>query len=201
MLGSKPQPRLRTSLEESQIREQLEKIVSSATFARSDRMSGFLRYIVEQTLKGNGHTLKEPVIAQDCFDQGHDFDGAANPIVRVEARRLRDKLREYYEGAEGDPVLIKLPKGSYVPSFERNGGTMPAVVLPLPRPEPVAPAPQRRYRRRIVWLASAPRSSLSPASLCGTCSDQILRRWYGCVTSLMSPATSFHQAFHRMEIS
>jgi Tol biopolymer transport system component len=136
----------------AQVGAQLQKILASEPFVRSERMSTFLRYIVEQTLAGNGQTLKEPVIAQDCFGRGADFEGAADPIVRVEARRLRDKLREYYEGAQSEPVLIKLPKGAYVPSFERNAGTIPVVVPP--RPETAVLRSSRQIRPRVLWMTA-----------------------------------------------
>jgi hypothetical protein len=109
----------------------MERILTSDIFARSERISSFLRYIVERTLEGNGHTLKELVIAQDVFGR-LDFDSGADPIVRVEARRLRDKLREYHAGTHGEPVLITVSKGGYVPSFERSPSMMPGAT---PAPE------------------------------------------------------------------
>jgi hypothetical protein len=91
--GPKRQFESRTLVSAAQVRTQMEKILASEIFARSERLSNFFRYTVERTLEGNGHTLKEQVIAQDVFGR-LDFDSAADPIVRVEARRLRDKLRE-----------------------------------------------------------------------------------------------------------
>ncbi len=108
-----------TSERDSQIRAELENMLASECFSRSERLSLFLRFVVEETLQGRGHTLKEPVLAHELYGRDLDFDGA-NPIVRVDARRLRDKLREYYASRPGDPVLISLPKGSYVPVFEMS---------------------------------------------------------------------------------
>lgn len=150
MLGQTRGHRDSVAAPAAEVRAQLQKILASEPFVRSERMSAFLRYIVEQTLAGNGQTLKEPVIAQDCFGRGADFEGAADPIVRVEARRLRDKLREYYESAESEPVLIKLPKGGYVPSFERNAGMIPVAVPP--RPETAVLRSTRQIRPRILWV-------------------------------------------------
>ena len=101
------------------IRAELERILASDVFSRSQQLRRFLSFIVEQRLAGQGHALKESVLAHELYGKGTDFDGGADPVVRVDARRLRDKLREYYEG-RSEPVLISLPKGSYVPVFEAN---------------------------------------------------------------------------------
>jgi TolB-like protein/Tfp pilus assembly protein PilF len=107
------------------VRSQLDNVLASELFSRSERLSAFLRFVVDETLKGRGETLKEPVLAHQLYGKEANFDGASNPIVRVDARRLRDKLREYY-GGRTDPVVISLPKGSYVPAFEFRAGTTPA---------------------------------------------------------------------------
>jgi Tol biopolymer transport system component len=104
----------------SVVRAQLSRILSSELFSRSDRLSAFLRFIVERTLGGEGDTLKEQVIAVELYGKAPDFSTAADPIVRVDARRLRDRLREYYAAAPHDAVLISVPKGSYTPVFEIN---------------------------------------------------------------------------------
>jgi Tol biopolymer transport system component len=107
----------RRELPASAVRAQLERILSSPVFSRSRQLRRFLSFIVEQRLAGQGHSLKESVLAHELYGKGTDFDGGTDPVVRVDARRLRDKLREYYEGRT-DPVVISLPKGSYVPAFE-----------------------------------------------------------------------------------
>ena len=101
------------------VRAQLERILASEVFSRSQQLRRFLSFIVEQRLAGHGQSLKESVLAHELYGKGTDFDGGADPVVRVDARRLRDKLREYYE-RRSDPVVISLPKGSYVPVFEPN---------------------------------------------------------------------------------
>src|SRR5262249_54870053 len=80
------------------VRAELDRILASELFARSARLSSFLRFIVERTLAGAGASLKEQVIAVDLYGKDASFDPAADPIVRIDARRLRDKLREYYAG-------------------------------------------------------------------------------------------------------
>ena len=102
------------------VRAQLTRILASELFSRSDRLSAFLTFIVERTLDRQGHTLKEQVIAAELYGKGPDFSTAADPIVRVDARRLRDRLREYYASAPHDGLLISVPKGSYTPAFEVN---------------------------------------------------------------------------------
>src|SRR5438552_799440 len=98
---------------DSIVRDQLSRILSSDLFSRSDRLSAFLKFTVDQTLNGHGDTLKEQVIAIELYGKGPDFSTAADPIVRVDARRLRDRLRDYYESAPHDAVVISVPKGSY----------------------------------------------------------------------------------------
>src|SRR5215471_6706826 len=109
------------------VRLQLERIVNSAVFGKSARLTAFLRYVVEQTLAGQGENLKEQVIALELYRRSTDFDASLDSIVRVDARRLRDRLREYYAESVADPVIISLPKGRYVPVFEK-GNTLAAVV-------------------------------------------------------------------------
>lgn len=101
------------------VRAALDRLLASDRFRNAGRLSAFLRFAVEQTLAGNGARLKEYVLGIEVFGKGPEFDPRLDPVVRVEARRLRAKLQEYYEGpGSGDPVRIILHKGSYAPSFE-----------------------------------------------------------------------------------
>src|SRR5688572_16025433 len=142
-----PSAQARSDLPDAAIRAELESILASDVFSRSQQLRRFLSFIVERRLAGQGHSLKESVLAHELYGKGTDFDGGADPVVRVDARRLRDKLREYYDG-RSDPVVISLPKGSYVPVFEANAAsptdTAPAVGRPdvqeTPRVSNVAPA-------------------------------------------------------------
>ena len=101
-----------------EIRSALRKILASPNFAQAARQREFLRYVVEETLAGRGDKLKGYIIAIDVFGKGPDFDAQGDPYVRVEARRLRQRLAEYYlaEGAN-DKVRIELKRGSYAPEF------------------------------------------------------------------------------------
>jgi Tol biopolymer transport system component len=96
-------------------RVELGKILSSAVFAKSPRMSRFLRYVVEQTLEGNGDHIKEYAIGVEVFDKGHDYDPQADSTVRTEATKLRARLDRYYEtDGAADLIVITIPKGAYV---------------------------------------------------------------------------------------
>lgn len=114
--------------EPEQVRAHLERIVVSRHFSRSERLSRFLRFAVEQSLAGNSERLKEQIIGIEVFDRKPDYDPRIDPIVRVEARRLRSKLKAYYTSAgRSDGVLIGLPKGSYVPFYRIRKPASPAV--------------------------------------------------------------------------
>ena len=80
------------------VRDQLEMLLSSDGFNKSPRMSGFLRFVVSETLVGNASLLKENAIAVEVFDRDESFDPKTNAVVRVEASRLRHRLREYFLG-------------------------------------------------------------------------------------------------------
>ena len=101
-----------------EVRNQLDKILASQTFRRSQRLNRFLRFVVGHVLAGKSAEIKEYAIGRDVFDRGDSYDPAADSIVRVEARRLRSKLREYYDKfGSTDPVLIGVYPGTYVPVF------------------------------------------------------------------------------------
>jgi len=133
------------------VRSELQRILDSDLFSRSERLSRFLCFVVEQTLAGLGDELKEQVLASELYGRRAEFDTAADPIVRVDARRLRDKLREYYAATPHVPVIISLRKGSYRPVFELNqAGASPAVPTSLVVGSPVtaqgrAPVTSARY--------------------------------------------------------
>jgi hypothetical protein len=103
---------------EADVRAALERVVTSPGFTGSRRLSAFLRYVVERALDGHGDRLKGYTIAVEALGRPPSFDPQIDPIVRVEAGRLRRALDRFYAGAGRDePVLIGLPLGSYVPTF------------------------------------------------------------------------------------
>jgi Tol biopolymer transport system component len=128
------------------VRSQLERILGSELFRRSGRLSAFLRFVTEEALSSRGDVLKEHVLGSELYGKGPEFDGSADPIVRVDARRLRDKLREYYAEFPRDPIIITLPKGTYQPAFADNLAAQSPSALKL-----VSPVEPRRQNRRLLW--------------------------------------------------
>ena len=105
------------------VRGQLTRILDSQTFAHAPMLRRLLQYLVEHA-SGGAQELKEYAVGVDVFDRGPDFDPRTDTIVRVQARRLRAKLDEYYRGAGAtDPVLIELPKGQYLVECRARAAT------------------------------------------------------------------------------
>lgn len=110
-----------THVSDTEIREQLQRILSSTHFAHSSILQDFLSYIVTETLDGRSHTLKEYTIGTSVLSKKTAYDTQSDASVRIHAGRLRKALAAYYSGnGKGDPVLITVPKGTYVPQFEYN---------------------------------------------------------------------------------
>jgi eukaryotic-like serine/threonine-protein kinase len=130
------------------VRVQLERLLASTALRYSERLSRFLKFVVEQALAGHADQLKESVLAIEIFDRHSSYDSRVDSVVRVEARRLREKLDKYYK-ADGleDAVIIELPKGSYVPEF-RPGARG------LTKPPSVRQPAQFRARTVVVALAA-----------------------------------------------
>src|SRR5438045_8657834 len=97
---------------------QLNRILPGKAFRQADRLKRFLSFIVEETLAGRGERLKEFVVGVEVFGKDESFDPRNDPIVRVQARRLRAQLARYYrEEGPGDDLVIELPKGGDGPTF------------------------------------------------------------------------------------
>jgi TolB-like protein/Tfp pilus assembly protein PilF len=103
---------------DADVLKELDKILSSDAFRDAEVLKRFLRYTVERTLHGEGDRLKEYRLGVEVFDRDSSFDPRLDPVVRMAARRLRFKLKDYYE-TEGlkDPLCIAVPKGSYAAAF------------------------------------------------------------------------------------
>ena len=129
---------------ETEVVKELEKILSSDGFRDAEGLKRFLRYTVEHTLHGEGRQLKEYRLGVEVFDRDSSFDPRLDPVVRMAARRLRSKLKDYYE-TEGiqDPIWIAVPKGSYAAAFSRSASKE------LPISGVVEPSQPAKYR----WLA------------------------------------------------
>jgi adenylate cyclase len=108
------------------VRLQLDRILQSTEFKGSDKQRKFLCFVVDETLEGRASQLKGYTVAVSVYGRREDFDPQIDPIVRVEAGRLRRALEHYYLTAgQNDPIRIEIPKGSYVPSFRSVEGTHP----------------------------------------------------------------------------
>lgn len=129
-------------------RRQLERVLAGPGFSRNERLSRFLRFVVEQHLARRDEELKESVIAVEVLGRSPDHDPKQDSIVRTEAARLRARLSEYYLGeGKDDPLVIALPKGGYVPILRP---VVPAVETGTP-----SPGPSAKPRLRRVWLGAA----------------------------------------------
>jgi adenylate cyclase len=146
------------------IRAQLERIAASSAFDASPRNCAFLRFIVEETLADRGDRIKAYTIGTNVLQRDAGFDPQTDPIVRIEASRLRRSLERYYLIAgKNDPIRIDVPKGGYVASFQRlpslreDGATrQDAAASELPQAEPpvLARHPATRGSRegiRTLW--------------------------------------------------
>jgi serine/threonine-protein kinase len=122
------------------VRAQLDRVLASGIFTSSQRLSKFLRFVVERTIADRSDEIKEYSLGLEVFERDADFDPRIDPIVRVQAAKLRSKLTEYYSG-EGreDALIISIPKGGYAAVFTstaappKNAGQEPrASVAVLP---------------------------------------------------------------------
>jgi adenylate cyclase len=137
------------------VRTAVGQIVASPDFAASDRARRFLRYVVEETLCGRADRIKAFSVAVEVFGRDETFDPQNDPVVRIEAGRLRRALEHYYLlSGKDDPVVIEIPKGGYVPTFTARSPA-PGIAPPpaaAPEPAPAIPVPPRT---RAPWIALA----------------------------------------------
>lgn len=125
----------------------MERILQTPVFARADRQSRFLKFVVERVLAGDDTPVKEFEIGCAVYDRPGDYDPRTDPIVRVEASRLRGRLREYY-ATDGlaEPIRFDLPKGSYAATISAAPeGKAPPALEAAPPSEPV----KRKLRLRL----------------------------------------------------
>lgn len=119
----------RSGLSVGAIRQQLGRILASPDFQATDKMRDFLRFIVQEKLAGRASRLKGYTIALAVFDRDENFDAANDPIVRIQAGRLRRALERYYLTAGShDPIQIDIPKGRYIPRFATAPDAMDAAL-------------------------------------------------------------------------
>jgi hypothetical protein len=110
---SPPQP-----INPEHVNRELERILRSQAFRNAPLLQRFLAYVIQKALEGRAEDIKEYSIATEVLNRSSDFDPKTSPLVRVEARRLRERLSQYYasEGA-GDAIVFDIPRGGYVPTF------------------------------------------------------------------------------------
>ncbi len=140
------------------VRRCLDAVLASETFSRSERLRSFLAYVVDQELKGKGQQIKGYSIGVDVFSRPPDFDAANDPLVRVQAGKLRKLLDRYYQDeGRSAPLHIRIPLGSYVPEYIRRPEQSEAEIRRIV-PAPAArdgglaqPAVKRAFRSRTSW--------------------------------------------------
>lgn len=139
----------RSGFPKADILHELEVILAAREFSGAGRLSAFLRYVVERSVEGDFESLKESIIGAEVFGRPVGYDPKIEPIVRVEARRLRARLDEYYSKQDRwYRVRIFVPKGGYAAVFE--AGNWPEE-NPAPPPVP-APPPHPSSRSRLPWI-------------------------------------------------
>lgn len=137
------------------VREALARVLEADELRPSPQLSNILRFVVEATLDGRQDAIKGYTIAVEALGRDPSFDPQADPIVRVEATRLRRALERYYAGAgAGDDIEIMVPRGSYVPQFrQRRDGAVLAVpnLAPGADEAPADGAPESALARADRW--------------------------------------------------
>ena len=125
------------------VRQQVERLVQSKTFETSEVHRRLLHYLAEKTLSGEADRLKEYTVGLEAFAKPPTYDPKHDSIVRLQVGRLRQKLLAYYQTeANGDPIVIHLPKGAFKLTFEEPAAKEP-------------PRPRLTDRQAIVALAVA----------------------------------------------
>jgi hypothetical protein len=114
----------------AEITAAVERMIISDVFSRSPQLGAFLRFVTEATLQGRSDRIKAYTIGLEVLRRDTSFDPQIDPIVRVEATRLRRAIERYYAGpGQQDPIVIDLPRGSYVPTFRRRESAVPPAIL------------------------------------------------------------------------
>ncbi|HEY3518248.1 MAG TPA: hypothetical protein VGL98_14460, partial [Gammaproteobacteria bacterium] len=150
------QPRGDAKPTATEVTAALERILRSRCFAHATRASDFLRFVVEKTLAGEGAELKGYTIAIHVFGRPADFDAKSDPLVRVEALRLRQRLTEYYAGeGSAERVKLDLPRGGYVMKASYVGPEPQRVEIEEPSPRARSGVAALWIRTRLAAVAAA----------------------------------------------
>src|SRR5688572_15904930 len=144
------EPPVLANLDAETVRAHLDEIAASREFAGAPRLTKFLTFVVETALAGDADQIKESLIAVEVYGRRPDYNPHIDSTVRVEAGRLRSRLRQYYEANANHAVQIELPKGTYAPVFHHKPAT--AVVAERdPAPPKLAQDPVPA-KTRFRWL-------------------------------------------------
>ena len=158
MTDRDPQPRSSTpqkfisvnqqgTISPDEVRAELERVLGDSIFANAEKMKRFLRFVVVETLEGRGNDLNEALVGMEVYSREVPFDPRLDSTVRVEAGRLRAKLREFYESqSDTGRLRIEIPKGSYKPIFRRlketgTSTSAPGFLKKRPRARTIAVLP------------------------------------------------------------
>lgn len=129
------------------------RVLASETFRQSEKLAEFLEYVVLQAVTGNQAGLKETSIGVGLYGRQPDYDPKVDSLVRTQARRVRERLERYYrEEGSADPVVIEIPRGSYVPVFRRRDVESLPAAIQAGQGEKTASAGTRDTR---LWWAAA----------------------------------------------
>jgi len=153
------------NVDNAAVLEQLGRILRSLGFANTTKLQRFLSFVVEHTLAGRESQIKESVIGAEVYQKAAGYDPRLDATVRVEATKLRQRLKQYYEANPGETLRISIPKGTYVAHFEH-------AVAEEARP-PVVNTVAAKANRRPAWLLPAA-GILASAAVIGLV---ILPRW------------------------
>jgi hypothetical protein len=151
-MGDVPHPQ--AALSQDSIEAQLARLLASSQFSGAARLSAFLEFVIRKTVGGDSGQIKEYTVGTEVFGRPENFDPRLDPIVRVQAGNLRRRLADYYaNGGAGDPVVIELPRGSYVPSIHAR--TLPPEVEEAYSPPSLPVTVPARIGIQQVWKGTA----------------------------------------------
>ncbi len=185
-----------------QLFQQIDNIIKSHSLRGSESLCKLLQYLAKQSLYHPDAPLKEYQIATEVYGRPSDFDPQSDSTIRVQAGRLRMKLAEYY-AAEGaaDPILVKIPKGSYHLTFEARPGQQPPLLQTVPlrelalRNAEVATVPARWRVAAVALLAGFVISLIALATVLWNRRADVAPVAAPSVAKTASPLAVFWQPF------
>jgi hypothetical protein len=181
-----------TVAEKTEVRHELEDVLTAPSFVNSKRYPAFLRYVVEKVLHGQAEELKERTLGVEIFHRAPDYDSNNDTIVRVTAGEVRRRLAAYYDGHGAEhAVKIVLPLGSYIPEFFRMEGRLVEMGFPVPMPA------ARHSRRWVLPMIAAVAVALLFAGWWTFRETSVERFWKeaGPASVILSPGTIVTSGF------